>query len=821
MNGMDDDEDETDLFDDDDFDNLSEAALRELEHNAILSTQTQAEKAALTPQPLQTRPTIPQQSRIAALQAQPNVRPLAPNAAYQRYLNEDDDSFELVGDDGVATPVEEHNPFPLPRIRPSETAQREHFRQQRYGHSYVGIGRSAAGPQKHLQRPGSLGATHGETSNARTDVSMLDAMSAQSKPALLENDRDAFQHRVEDLLRDRDELKNELRTAKDTISMQKGEISIIRANFEKEGKVYDRQIGALKKTMEEESSLQMAQVNALKEKNNHLTTRYTFLQQDHQQELQETKTLRQRLKDRPQTEQDTSPTTTPRRGMGSSLRDGFNDDDIMVISPSKSGRSARRSKPPTPTAANKRKRKAGEASPVKPLVLRPSNQSQDEMPPPPQAVQSVSQVISIVRKDKQTERHLKFLQAVLEYRIKQTREPLFEAMAKFAMPSTPSKSFSATLLQNFAQLNGDRLPGDLAQLFIDLWCKCMKEHYHKPVALLIEVVTHILDLDLSIIDTGMINLLSSLLQSSITINAEKRFKHSPVNHATYGKIRETPQSALNPDVDGTSCLELMLTIAYTISDDTELHGLFWRLVDPEFVLMMLNAWQPITDISLMLRLLAVSIFPTTFGSICVDGQQLKVEHWIINRVCALLWETPRVDEGLPPYTRLQLCHLRLEVMDLLTSIGLASSPTLPDDPNQHGSFLLASDAHCVARLVRSLYDEVNAMYTLHPLTAPLHGSLINKGVFLLYHLLHLHSSTITLQEKLSVINGGVHKHRVVLTRLAFSEGLVIDKWVNDETVAMATQMLEDSVTPDEADELIECFPGFKGRRVREEEASQE
>jgi hypothetical protein len=102
------------------------------------------------------------------------------------------------------------------------------------------------------------------------------------------------------------------------------------------------------------------------------------------------------------------------------------------------------------------------------------------------------------------------------------------------------------------------------------------------------------------------------------------------------------------------------------------------------------------------------------------------------------------------------------------------------------------------------------MYHLSP-THGLHAELVNKGVRVLYTVLTQHSSTINLQEKLSVINGGVHKHRVVLTRLAFSEGFYIDRLITDETVAMAMGMLEESVTPDEADELIEAFPGFKGR----------
>jgi len=102
------------------------------------------------------------------------------------------------------------------------------------------------------------------------------------------------------------------------------------------------------------------------------------------------------------------------------------------------------------------------------------------------------------------------------------------------------------------------------------------------------------------------------------------------------------------------------------------------------------------------------------------------------------------------------------------------------------------------------------MYDLMP-SHSLHAEIVNKGVQVLFHVLEMHGSEVNLQEKLSVINGGVHKHRVVLTRLAFSEGFYIDRLITDDTVAMATSMLEESVTPDEADELIEAFPGFKGR----------
>ncbi|KAI1613180.1 hypothetical protein EDD36DRAFT_256899 [Exophiala viscosa] len=746
MNGMDDNEDETDLFDDD-FDGLSETALQELEQHALLSTQ--------------------QQIHIGANPAQPAVRQPQP----LRSADFADDSFEIVGDEGVPTPAEEYDAYPL-RREAAKATPREQFRQHRYGQAYDGV-------QK----------THNTTANTIQDEVMLD----------IGEDRDAFRGGVDELLRERNNLTRELRNVKDAALMQKGEISIIRANFDKESKVFDRQIGSLKKTMEEEQARHTAVMNAMVQKNNNLTTQYNFLQQEHQQGLQETRTLKQRLKERPQSEG--GPVTTPKHGVMSSLRDGFEDDDVMVVSPSKSNR---RSKPPTPS---ERKRKADGTSPIKPLVLRPTAPSTLEKPA--QEAPQMERVIQIVRKDKRAEKNLRFLQSILDYRAKGHKEPLLESLVQFSLPSSP-KTFSTILLEGTAHLKQDHFCGDLSQIFIDLWSKSIKEQYYQPISLLVEVVNHLIDADMTAVDAGIVTTLTPLLQSTVAINAEKRVKHSPVNHSTFGKFRQTPQSVLNHEVKSTPCLELLLTMAYIISDDHDLLTLFWRLVNPEFVLMMLNAWQPIADITLILRLLATSTFTQTFGSICVNDQQAQIEQHIMNRICYLLWETPKVDEGLPPNTAIEIAQFRVEVMDLLVRVAISSSAHPHDDPTHHGSQLIASHPSAIARIVRSLYDEVAAMYDLTPSHA-LHAEIVNKGIQVLFRVLELHGSEVNLQEKLSVINGGVHKHRVVLTRLAFSEGFYIDRLITDDTVAMATSMLEESVTPDEADELIEAFPGFKGR----------
>lgn len=64
-----------------------------------------------------------------------------------------------------------------------------------------------------------------------------------------------------------------------------------------------------------------------------------------------------------------------------------------------------------------------------------------------------------------------------------------------------------------------------------------------------------------------------------------------------------------------------------------------------------------------------------------------------------------------------------------------------------------------------------------------------------------------MHAKLAVIPGGVHKHLVVLTRLAFSEGLVLEAGIEDDVVECAHRLLEESVTPEEGEALLRCFEG--------------
>jgi Protein of unknown function (DUF3636) len=619
-------------------------------------------------------------------------------------------------------------------------------------------------------------------------------------------------------MKERDELTTQLQAAKFQVMNQQGEIAIIRENKIKETKVLDRQMIAVKKSLQEELAKTKTLLGSLAERNSKIASDNTFLQHELAQETEKTQALQLRFKERP-VERPAGPTTTPRNRAASSLRDGFDDDEIMLVSPQKS---ARRSKPPTPTAASKRKRKADVQSPIKSLVLKHSTAASEDDTAAQTDVAVTHNPTSLVRRDRRTERHLRFMQKILNYRRKKSGGRLIEEMMKYSMPTAPSHTFSSVVIDGTAQLAGPRLPADLLQIFLDLWSRSLKEKYYDCISILVEIVDYILDIEMSAVDKATITALLPILQDSISINAETRFKHSPVFHKNQNVGRPTPQSALNPAINGTTCLNLLYKTACIVCSDFALIDHFWRSLSTDFILMLLNPWQPIPDITLVFSLLATSIFPTTFGNICSDqATQNKMETYILDRVCYMLWETPKVDETLAPPSKPTIVQFRLAAMNLLSHLAITSSPPPHDDAEHHGSLLLAAHPSAIARLVRSLYDSVAALYTCpSPQLTTLYSQLINRGVRLLYHLTTLYADKIDLAKKLAAVNGGVNKHRVVLTRLAFSEGWYVDREVTDETVTMATAMLEENVTPDEAETLIEAFPGFVGRK-RDRNTGQE
>lgn len=819
MNGMDDEEDENN-FSEDEFAGLDDEDFLVLEEDALQSTQQAqpvqqrgyARNAASRPGPWNGQP-------ISQTKA-PSDNPYRTAPRYGQ-LEDSHDEGLYADDGGVATPVDEKEAFIAPQNGPGEMIQREAWRQQRYSKpAPQPVGPTnrhppprpparnvQQPPDKNYQRVVPEGSVyHDRSLTVEADDSMVLDDSVK-----LSRQEDGLRAQLETLQRERDRLAKELSETKSNLEAKQGEVKNIRAKQANETKVFERQLTSMKKSLQEDSVRNKERVDLIRQEKKIIEDEKAFLQNELADGNQRMKRLQRTLQEQPPnivSERATAIKTTPKKAHVQSLRDGFDDDEIMAISPVKSG-GGRKSKGSTPTGA-KRKRKAVDASPVPALVLRQSGTVPPTIEDQPVAPAKPEAALPIIQKDKTVEKNMKFMQRILNHKSPEGTDRILEACMQYVFPSEPSKTFTSLLLAATSRLppSAKRFKAELVAVFIDLWVTCLKQKYYRPIPLLMEVVSFIIALESTVVDEATIKLLLPVLQNCGKINAEARFNYSPVRQRA-GKLKQIPKSELNPLCNGTHCLSLLYDLASRCQSSAKLIDLFWRSMDTDFVLMMLNSSQPIPDMTLMLNLLSTSVLPTTFGNIyATPSEQTKMETYIIRRVCYLLWETPRVDESLPPPTKHQTCHLRLTVMDLLSVLVFTSTPSPRPTPT-HASSALASHPDALARLVRSIYDEVDAMYA-HRASHLLHAALVNRGIHLLYHLLQLHPD-IPLPVKLAAVNGGAHKHRVVLTRLAFSEGVFLDKGVDDETVGMARDMLEESVTPEEAEGLLDAFPEFARR----------
>ena len=813
MNGMDDNEDD-DSFLDDALDALPGNALLELEHEAIRSTQQDTVAAGQTCGQVNDNQHNPRSalhltapSRVLGPQNGVS-RPSHRQPVYSVYEQYDKDQLDTAGAarNNDATLRDERDSYFQSQVL-GDVIQRENWRQAQYGR-----------PSKiaRVRPPGrstTSGADQAAVENGHSDrlydVNMQDSMLLGDHPtrtahAAVSKAEETLRTRIVELLREREIMEKELQNAKSTVLTQSGEIAIIRANRSKEATIHQRQLAALRRSMEEDALKHRLHVEKVGEENKRIATENLELGHELALEAEKVKRIQHEHREKSKNEKANVNLTPPRRAHSLPFRDGFDDGPVMAVSPSKRTTPSKG----TPSAGAKRKRRVENTSPIKPLVLRQASSGQR----PGEEEPLVMVPREPLEKHETAARNsLRFMQRMLNHRSPTATERIVEVFTKLAFPSNPTKAFSTIVLEATAGLASASLPSDFLKLIISLWSQSLDEKYYEPVAILIDIVQFAIALDGEVVTAEIVTQFLPVLKSSCDINGMPRFLHSPVSQNSCGQFHKTPQEAINQWVDGTACLEILYSLACACLENERLLRLVWQTMDFEFILMMLNASQPVAEISLSLNLLSTSIMPNTFGIICKTwSDQNQLEAYIVDRVSWLLWETPREDEGSPRYTDVEVSELRVEAMELLTTLAL--SPIHPhDNPNHHGSILVANHATAIGRICRCMYDEIDALYDYRP-GHELHAKLVNDATRLVYHMLQLHGDSIDMQQKLEVVNGGVQKHRVVLTRLAFSEGLFLEAGITDETVMMAHEMLEDSVTPEEAEMLGEVFPAYKGRK---------
>jgi hypothetical protein len=590
---------------------------------------------------------------------------------------------------------------------------------------------------------------------------------------------------------EREQLRRELAEAKMLAETKAGEIAIIRSKQTRMAEEYDRQLVALRKSMTEEATKHREEVEAAMSEGKMLATENIFLQHDLAEEAHQLRNYKTKHR-----AEEKAPPVTPRKSRVLPFRDGFDDDEITAVSPSKS---ATRSKRATPTVPGKRKRQASvDSAPA--LQLSPAGEKMIVDAPDDTAGSS----FEAERLPGRTHsRNHQLMKRLLNHRMFPGEETDLEAFTNYAFPSEPNRPLSSIVMDQLCKLDLDSYLLEYMYIIGPLWQRALTERFYDPVSRFASITRYVFMMnDAPLLD--LIAPLAGVLQDSVEVNAVPRFRYSPAAREKARVVRQTPQADLQP-VDSTEALRLLYYMACELLHVKGALESLWRHIRHTFILVMLHGSQPLKDIMLILQLLSTSIRPDSFGPIMSSEQeQTDVQRYIVDRLTHMLSESAQPDEGVQPYTAYDICAMRLEVLLLLESLSF--SPTASG--REHGSSIIAAHPNALPRLFRSMHDELDALYSSPP-EHDLRVAMVNGLMRLIFGVMRRHGKFINMQEKLACVPGAKQKHLVVLTRLAFCDGSVLEAGIDDETVDMAHELLEEWTNPQEAESLAEAFPSSR------------
>jgi hypothetical protein len=623
-------------------------------------------------------------------------------------------------------------------------------------------------------------------------------------------DVSSLQARIRELEAEQARLRQSEEEARKAALAKQGEIAIVRLNHEKAAKEFERRLSVMQKLHSDESSKQKAELEAGRKEREKMATSNRFLQHDLVQESDRSKRLPGPGKPRaPQG------TETPRKNKRVALGDGFDGDDAPPLGTP--GRSRDKSAEQTPKAGAKRKRPAQDSPIVSLSFSQPVREpSMEEQQPQPHRSTAPQQDAST------------FMQRTLNHRPFEGHPRTVEALTKYAFPSNDKESLSSILIAALTSPLAYSTSSPvlkLSRISLNLWRRCLEERYYKPVYLLLDLLKSTLQFELPNTVNQITEEAVSICVRSINLLTNASFQAATDPSYTTSEEYEEVQTNVLPYIDVDEILEFLQQLCDAASLSKEDNSRFWHTVDFTSMMLMMNKARPIPQITAALRLLAASCTETSFGCIydetSEDGPQKQMLHEksTMERLTSLLFEKPPPPPDEPAYTEVEILHLRSEVLVVLRALC----------QNEHGGLLLANDRYAIGRLIRFLEHQVHRMYNTQPaiglehLTGetPLHtliAQTVNTTVRIVYHLLRAHSEVINLQQRLAVVKGGWHKFLVSMTRIAFSDRLVFEEGLEEESVEAAHQILDSVLSPEEGEAVVKAVEtprGTKGSAVEE------
>lgn len=621
-----------------------------------------------------------------------------------------------------------------------------------------------------------------------------------------------LQRRVAELERERANLQKLVEDTRSDAMSKAGAIAILRNNVDKATKEYERKLAIMQSLHADEAAKQKAEIEAARKERETVQTNNRFLEHDLAQEVERTKRLKgpATIGHNGDRSRQSRTNTTPQKNRNLPFRDGFDDHEIVGISPSKSREHI---KGETPKAGGKRKRPV-DASPV-PLVI---SQPRDSPLPEPSRVSSPNAYEHVpLNLLEQQDSTVRVFQRILNHAPSAGHDRTIEALVKYALPSAPAVSLSSLLLQELSSFRpkDDGLPITIHTCFacLTLWAKCLAESYFDPLYLLVDLLESVVIAEPWSTQVALIDRYVPLAAGTIDLVAVPKAKLLTKNPA----LDKAAIARLEERIDVNHILDILHMLAMSASFVQEDAIRFWRSMEFTFVLLMLNKAQELPQIVLVLQMVGSSSHGDSFGAINADlHAQDRDEMGTIDRLTSLLFDIPGAPDGEDSYDTHELSQLRIEILTCLGAIC----------QNIHGSVALARHRSAIGRLIRFLDLQITSLYSVFPIqldsdqqedTVPLHRLIttsINLTTRLLYQLLHNHSELIDLRQKLAVIHGGHHKFLVAFTRLAFSEQLALEAGIDDEVVDAAHEILDAVLSPEEGEAIVKAVETPRGSTSR-------
>ncbi|PSS05256.1 hypothetical protein BD289DRAFT_358291 [Coniella lustricola] len=857
-------------FSDDGFDELNDTVLLELENNAIRFTQ--ANNLSLSPNPRANEYDLEDDDLDDAvvIDERTHAPPVAPPVDLQLPAAgppapQDPRQFQHRSlqqprwQQHSTKPSTQSNPTNLAGLSSSRYAQPRPSVSQRLGLPTGPSSGRFGGPQQAISSQYPQPPSAGPLSSARGGYQQAQATQAQPQDNVVE----ALQARVQ-------ALENDLNSAR-------GEVSIVRSKFERASSSHQAEVSKLKKQNAEALAKQQRLVEAAIHNEKAAATELQFTRQDLRDELQRSKKQRT---DSVQSGGTTTPKRTRSKARGH-VADGFDDVEILP-SPSKAQGAAKGKGKATSLAVGERtpsrskRKRPVQDSPVTALEVEddvvmvdaasPIAKPHPEPTPGPSNMQPSPLPYDLLR-------------LVLDHGAIYGQPLTFELLAGYRFPSDPDQSFASIIFQKLPSLGDPRDPlrllVDFCDMIILIWDQCLREQYYEPIFDLVSLITFILQLNTISVAPYIATTLIPVAQTTIYLLGVPRYE-SENGDLSRTADEKTQHLILNIDTAGT--LQLMYLAALGCTDSYLLHPnhpldigpdrdppqkLYWKLMQANFVMMMLSPKQPHDEFLVMLRLLCTSCLVDSIGPITgeVERDPELVAQALIERVSKIihtphLWVAPSDSSGGgsgsagAPYGYRQ-CLVRLAALRTLMAFAQSSL----------GVKQLALSDVAIPRLVNVLCGAIDALYDMdvpvelfqpqvdkekeaegeqitenaqaeaanpHTTTTatpsnnttsedakvldssptPLLYTLISSIILLLHTLITdpATSAHVDMRVKLSTSHGASQKYLLTLSRLNYAEeNLVLEAGIDPATFDMANDMLDLTITPEEAEGVRAVF----------------